>query len=169
MNFSGRRTARPEPGDLLHRQGAAPHQVLLLLEGPVALQVGHAKATEGWAPLALGLEAGLGGSRQGETAWAGEGAVCLAVGGRDLLGLLGEEIALARAIFRALLEDSGANGWVLDPRRAVDAPGGTHAQTLEAVHVLEASPLFARATGPTRTWWKAPLIPTGLLSCRGMR
>ena len=51
-----------------------------------------------------------------------------------------------RAIFRALLEDSGANGWVLRPRRPVDAPGGTHAQTLEAVHVLEASPLFARAT-----------------------
>jgi CRP-like cAMP-binding protein len=140
------RTARPEPGDLLHRQGAAPHRVLLLLDGPVALQVGHAKATEVWAPLALGLEAVLAGARQRETAWAGEGAVCLAVGGRDLLGLLGEEGALARAIFRALLEDSGANGWVLGPRRSVEAPGHTHALTLEAVHVLEASPLFARAT-----------------------
>jgi HEAT repeat protein len=140
------RTARPEPGDLLHRQGAAPHRVLLLLEGPVALQVGHAKATEGWAPLALGLEAVLAGARQGETAWAGEGTVCLAVGGRDLLVLLGEEIALARAIFRALLEDTGSSGWVLGPRRPVEAPGDTHAQTLEAVHVLESSPLFARAT-----------------------
>ncbi|MGL4565481.1 MAG: hypothetical protein ACRCVD_09310, partial [Halioglobus sp.] len=47
------KTARPEPGDLLYRQGAAPHGVLLLLEGPVALQAGHAKTTEDWAPLAL--------------------------------------------------------------------------------------------------------------------
>jgi AAA family ATP:ADP antiporter len=140
------RTARPEPGDLLHRQGAAPHRILLLLEGPVALQSGQAGAAEHWAPLALGLEAVLGGARQGETAWAGEGAVCLAVAARDLLGLLSEESALVRRIFQALLEDSAAESRVLRPRRPLEAPGLARAQTLEAVRVLEASPLFARAT-----------------------
>ena len=90
------RTVRPEPGRLLYRQGAAATEVQLLLEGPVALQAGDAPATEGSAPLALGLEAVLGGERQRETVWAGEGAVCLTVGARDLLGLLSEEIALAR-------------------------------------------------------------------------
>ena len=110
------------------------------------MQAGDAPATARSAPLALGLEAVLGGERQRETVWAGEGAVCLTVGARDLLGLLSEESALVQRIFRALLEDSAVDSRVLRPRRPVEAAGVVGAQTLEAVHVLEASPLFARAT-----------------------
>jgi CRP-like cAMP-binding protein len=131
---------------VLYREGAAPNRVLLLLEGPVALKAGDARAAERWAPQALGLEAVLGGMRQRETAWAGEGAVCLAVAARDLLGLLSEDTALVRRIFQAVLEDSAVDCRALRPRRPVEAPGLAGAQTLQAVHVLEASPLFARAT-----------------------
>jgi hypothetical protein len=140
------RTVRPEAGRLLYRQGAAATSVQLLLEGPIAVQEGETSAAERVAPMALGLEAVLGGARQGETVWTGEGAVCLTIGAQDFLGLLSEEIALARRVFRALLEDSAVDTRVLRPRRPVEAlePGGAH--TLEAVRVLEASPLFARAT-----------------------
>ena len=140
------RTVRPEPGSLLAREGAAATRVQLLLEGPIAQQAGDAPATARSAPVAQGLEAVLGGKRQRETVWAGEGAVCLAVEAADLLGLLSEESALAQRIFRAVLEDSEVDSGALRPHRPVEAAGVAGAQTLEAVHVLEASPVFARAT-----------------------
>ncbi|HYN04913.1 MAG TPA: HEAT repeat domain-containing protein, partial [Vicinamibacteria bacterium] len=140
------KTVRPEAGVCLHWEGAFATRVQLLLEGPVAVQAGEGSATERAAPLALGLEAALGGGRQRETVWAGEGAVCVTVGARDLLGRLSEETALVQRIFRALLADSSVDSRVLPPRRPVEVAGGAGAQTLEAVHVLEASPLFARAT-----------------------
>ena len=140
------RTVRPEPGRCLYRQGAAAADVRLLLEGPIALQQGDRPATEGSAPLALGLEAVLAGERQRETVWTGEGVVYLTIGARDLLGLLSEEIALALRLIRALLEDGAVDIRVLRSRQPREAPGPPRAQTLETVRVLEASPLFSRAT-----------------------
>jgi CRP-like cAMP-binding protein len=140
------RTERPEPGHCLYREGAAAANVHLLLEGLIAVQAGDAPATERSAPLALGLEAVLGGERLRETVWTGEGAVCLRVVAGDLLGLLSEDSALVRRVFQAVLEGSTVDSRVLRPRRPVEAPGVAGAPTLEAVHVLEASPLFARAT-----------------------
>ncbi len=140
------KTVRPESGHCLHWEGAFATRVQLLLEGPVAVQAGEGSATERSAPLALGLEAVLGGERQRETVWAGESAVCVTVGATDLLGRLSEETALVQRIFRATLADSSVESRVLPPRRPVEVAGGGGAQTLEAVRVLEASPLFARAT-----------------------
>jgi AAA family ATP:ADP antiporter len=139
------RTLRPEPGGLLCREGALASRVQLLLEGSVALQSGDSSAVERSAPLALGLEAVLGGQRQTETAWAGEGAVCLTVGAADLLGLISEEIDVASRLFRAILEGAALESRALNSRRPVDVPGAAGAHTLEVVRVLEASPLFARA------------------------
>jgi CRP-like cAMP-binding protein len=140
------RTVRPEPGHCLYREGDAATDVQLLLDGPVELQVGDAPVVGRSAPQALGLEAVLGGERQRETARTGEGAVCLTVGATHLLGLLSEDGALVRGVFRALLEGSAFDSRRLRPVRPVEAPAVAGAQTLEAVRVLEASPLFARAT-----------------------
>ncbi len=140
------RTVRPEPGLCLYAEGASAADVRLLLEGPIAVQVGEASAAERQAPQALGLEAVLAGERQRETVWAGEGAVFLKVAAGDLLGLVGEDSSLLRRVFRALLSESTFETRVLRPCRAVEAPGMAGAQTLEVVHVLEGSPLFARAT-----------------------
>jgi HEAT repeat protein len=161
-------TVRPEPGHCLYREGTAATHVLLLLEGPIALQAGDAPASEGSAPLALGLEAVLGGERQRETVWAGEGVVCVTVGARDLLGRFSEESALVQRVFRALLADSTVDSRVLRPRRPVEAAGVAGAQTLEAVRVLEASPLFARATPDqvlrlARIAREVPLAPGSVL------
>jgi AAA family ATP:ADP antiporter len=138
------RTVRPEAGSLLHSKGAPATEIRLLLEGAVSVQDGDAPAVEREAPLALGLEAVLGGERQRETARAGEGAVCLTIEGPDFLSLLSEDMALTRRLFRALLEDGAVDA--LRSRRPIEAPSATGAQTLEAVRVLGASPLFARAT-----------------------
>ncbi len=141
------RTLRPEPGSLLYREGAAATRVRLLLEGPIAMQSGETSAVERSAPLALGLPAVLSGERHRETVWAGEGAVCLTVGAGDLLGLVSEEIDVARRLFRAVLEDVGAGeSRVLRGRRPVELTGTASAHTLDLVRVLEASPLFARVT-----------------------
>ena len=140
------RTVRPEPGLCLYAEGASAADVRLLLEGPIAVQVGEASAAERPAPQALGLEAVLAGERQRETVWAGEGAVFLEVAAGDLLGLVCEDSSLLRRVFRALLSESTFETRVLRPCRAVEAPGVAGAQTLEVVHVLEGSPLFARAT-----------------------
>ncbi|HKZ31096.1 MAG TPA: Npt1/Npt2 family nucleotide transporter [Vicinamibacteria bacterium] len=140
------RTLRPEPGSLLYREGAAATRVQLLLEGPIAMQSGDTSAVERSAPLALGLEAVLAGERHRETVWAGEGAVCLTVGARDLLGLITEEIDVARRLFRAVLEGAAVDSRVLRACRPVEAPGAVGAHTLEMVRFLEASPLFARVT-----------------------
>jgi AAA family ATP:ADP antiporter len=140
------RTERPEPGCLLHVEGTAATWVHLLLEGTIAVQVGDASAVERAAPQALGLEAVLGGERQRETVWAGEGAVCLRVAAGDLLGLISEDAGLAQRLFRALLEGAAFDSRVLRARRHVESAVVEGAQTLGAVHVLEASVLFARAT-----------------------
>jgi CRP-like cAMP-binding protein len=141
---SAGRTVRPEAGSLLHRQGAAAADVRLLLEGAVVVEEGEAPALERAAPLALGLEAVLGGGRHRETVRAGTGAVCLTIGARDLLSLLGEDVALTSRLFRALIEERSVR--VLRARRPVEANITSGALTLEAVHVLEASRLFARTT-----------------------
>jgi hypothetical protein len=162
------RTARPEGGRLVCREGAAVADVRLLLDGVVAMQEGGGPARERRAPLALGLEAVLAGERRRETAWAGEGAVLLDVPARDVLGLLAEDPALVRALFRAVLDGEALALRVLRARRRLVADGAPSARTLEAVGLLEASPLFARATPEqllrlSRIAREGPLVPGGLL------
>ncbi len=139
------RPERPQAGRLLQLEDSAPTQVQLLLEGTVVRQGPEAPGREE-APLALGLEALLGGERQRGTISAGEGAVVLSLEAGDLLGILSEDVGLTRPLFRALLEDSTAESRVLRASGPVPAGEPAGAQTLETVHVLEASPLFSRAT-----------------------
>ncbi|HXK12275.1 MAG TPA: HEAT repeat domain-containing protein [Vicinamibacteria bacterium] len=140
------RTVRPEAGRPLTQQGSVASDVGLVLEGSVKVQDGGAPPSEREAPLALGLEAVLGGERQRESIRAGEGVVCLSIGARDFLGLLSEEMPFARRIFRAILEGGLVDARSLPSRRRINTAEPAGAQVLEAVHVLEASPLFARAT-----------------------
>jgi ATP/ADP translocase/CRP-like cAMP-binding protein len=160
------RTVRPEAGRLLGQEGTPAAGVHLLLEGKVALRKGTALPREGAAPLALGLDAVLGGERQGETVWAGEGAVALEIGSRDLLALLCEETGLARRLFRGLLE--GTDVRCLGPRRPVEPQDTAGAPTLDAVRFLEASPLLARATAEqllrfAQVAREVPLAPGSML------
>jgi hypothetical protein len=140
------RTERPESGHVLYREGSAATQVQMLLDGAVAVQRTGAPPFEQAAPQALGLAAVLAGGRQRETVVACDGAVLLTADARDLLGLFSEEITIVRPLFRAILESSGADNRVLRASRPPTTEQRALAQTLEAVHVLEASPLFSRAT-----------------------
>jgi AAA family ATP:ADP antiporter len=162
------RTERPDAGRVVQREGSAATQVQLLLEGAVALQRVGAPSREQSAPLALGLEAVLGGERQRETVLAGDAAVLLTVEASDLLGLLSEEIALASTLFRALLEDSAVDSRVLRSCRPLETADRAGAHTLETVRVLAASPLFSRATPEqllrlAQTAREVPLAPGALL------
>ena len=163
------RTVRPEAGHCLYREGATATRVQLLLEGPVAVQAGDAPATERAAPLALGLEAVLGGERQRETVWAGEGAVCVTVGARDLLGRLSEESALVQRLFRALLADSAVDRRVLRPRRPVAVAAVSRAlKPSRRFTFSKRVPLFARATPDqvlrlARIAREVPLAPGSVL------
>jgi len=138
------RTERPEAGTLLYRGGAPATSLHLLLEGGVRVEEGGGPPSERRAPLALGLEAALAGERQRETVRSSEGAVCLTIGARDVLALLSEEVDFVRRLLRAVLDGRAAH--VLPAYRPVEARDATGARTLEAVRVLERSPLFARAT-----------------------
>jgi AAA family ATP:ADP antiporter len=161
------RTERPEPGRVLQVEGSTPAHVQLLLEGTVAVQRSGVSHEES-APLALGLEAVIGGVRLAETAIAGQAAVVLSVHAADLLGILSEDVALARPLFRAVLEDSGAESRLLRACRPVAAQERAGAHTLETVHVLEASALFSQATPDqlvqlAQAAREVPSTPQGLL------
>ena len=153
------RTTRPESGCLLYGERSAATRVQLLLEGPIAVQVGDASAVERSAPQALGLEAVLGGDRQRETVWTGDGAVCLTVGARDLLAQLAEDAALVRRLFRALLEDSSFDARVLRARPArrgaghrgrPDPRGGARARSEPPLREGHARPAAAPRAGRPR-------------------
>jgi HEAT repeat protein len=139
------RTERPEPGGPLGRDGTAVAEVHFLLEGRVGSGRDGKEPRELEAPLALGLEAVLCGERLAESVRAGAGALCLAIGVEELLALVGEDVDLSRALFRAVL---GAGGVVLRPREGTGRPAAESPapRTLEVVRVLEACPLFAGAT-----------------------
>jgi hypothetical protein len=139
------RTVRPEPGQPLGREGTAATEIHFLLEGRVVAGRDGVEPGEREAPLALGLEAVLCGERLAETVRAGASALCLALGVEELLALLGEDADLSRALFRAVL---GPGGEVLRPQEGQARPPaeGPAPRTLEIVHLLEASPLFAGAT-----------------------
>jgi ATP/ADP translocase len=145
------RTVRPEPGRILGQEGTPPTEVQLLLEGSVvARRDGLPPTTEHGAPLALGLEAVLSGGRLSETMRASGGTLCLVVGAPEILALLSEDVELSQALFRAVLADGTAEdgGRVLNPRRRLESPrpAGPALRTLERVRLLEASPVFAKAT-----------------------
>jgi len=142
------RTVHPEPDQVLGQEGAAATEVTLLLDGTVVARRGRMPPTESEAPLALGWEAVLGGQRLGEAVRAGSGAHCLVVGAPELLALLSEDRELTRSLFRAVLADGGVGASPvlrsrgrLEPERAPS----DGLRTLARVHLLEASPLFAKA------------------------
>jgi ATP/ADP translocase/HEAT repeat protein/CRP-like cAMP-binding protein len=139
------RTVRPEAGDSLAEAGAAPSEVHFLLEGAAVTQEEARPPGQQPAPIAVGLEEVLGGGRHRVTARTGEGAVSLVLPAAEVLALVAEDPGLLRTLFRAAL--AGAGERVLRPRVASPpaSPGPT-SRTLEEVRLLEASPLFAKAT-----------------------
>jgi HEAT repeat protein len=143
------RTTRPEAGHVLVHEGIAAGEVQLLVDGSVITRRGQMPPRELAAPAALGLGGVLGGERALETVRAGGDALCLALGAPELLALLSEDVALTQALFRAVLMDGRAGGRAfLRSRggRGTSRPAGPGARTLEDVGLLEASPLFERAT-----------------------
>jgi HEAT repeat protein/CRP-like cAMP-binding protein len=144
------RTVRPESARILAREGTAPTDVLLLLEGEALTRRGGLPPRRPTAPLAVGLEAVLCGERLPETTRSAEGAVYLVVGAHEFLALLSEETDLLRALLRGVLSGVPARGEgrVLRgrPRLPSPPPAEPASRTLEHVRLLAGSPLFARAT-----------------------
>jgi hypothetical protein len=140
------RTVRPDAGHVLAQEGKAPTEVHFLLEGDAVTREDPRPPKRQAAPLATGLEETLAGGRYRETARSCEGAVYLAVPALELLALVAEDTALLRALLRGALAGAPAGARVIRTRQAPPAPGTPSSRTIEAVRLLEGSPLFAKAT-----------------------
>jgi hypothetical protein len=98
------------------------------------------------APFAVGLEEALGGGRLRETARSRDGAVYLTVAAPELLALVSEDPGLLRALLHGALADAPGEARVVRSVLAARPPAEPVSRTLDAVRLLEASPLFAKAT-----------------------
>jgi CRP-like cAMP-binding protein len=94
----------------------------------------------------MGLEEILCGGRHGETTRSREGAVCLVVGAQEFLALVAEDRELLRALLRGALEELRGEARVLRSRLSSPRAAGPASRTLDAIRLLEGSPLFAKAT-----------------------
>jgi AAA family ATP:ADP antiporter len=141
-------TVRPEPGRVLAQEGASPAEVQLLLEGEAVTRKDPLPPRQRAAPLAVGLEEVLCGGRHGETIRGREGAVCLVLGAPELLALVAEDGGLLRALLRGAFADGPARGEarVLRSRLPSPRPAAPASRTLDAIRLLEGSPLFGKAT-----------------------
>jgi AAA family ATP:ADP antiporter len=141
---SAGRTVRPEAGHFLAQEETTPSEVHFLLEGDAVTQEAPRPPRQRAAPFAVGLEEVLQGGRHRETARSCEEAVYLTLAAAELLALVTEDSGLLRALVRGALAGAPAGARVL--RSRVAPPRGAGSRTLEEVRLLEASPLFAKAS-----------------------
>jgi AAA family ATP:ADP antiporter len=139
------RTVRPEAGHYLAQEGTAPSEVHFLLEGDAVTREDPRPPRQRAAPFVVGLDEVLCGGRHRETARSREGAVYLTLAAAELLALVTEDSGLLRALVRGGLACAPAGARVLRPRVAPPAEKAG-SRTLEEVRLLEASPLFVKAS-----------------------
>ena len=143
------RQVRHEPDRELYHEGLRPDDVQFLLEGWVEVSGRDGASYQIEAPAALAFEEILQGSPLGVTIVAVDGAVCLALGRGEFLTMLSDNIALAKGLFRMLLDTPNARQWrtlYVPPQGALAAPRTVPLQPLDKVLLLRQNPLLARAT-----------------------
>jgi len=143
---SAGRTTRPEAGYVFAQEGGSPGEVQFLIEGEAVTREEPLPPRQRAAPYAMGLEEILCGGRHGETTRSREGAVCLVVGAQEFLALVAEDGELLRALLRGALEELRGEARVLRSRLSSPRAAGPASRTLDAIRLLEGSPLFAKAT-----------------------
>ncbi len=144
------RLVRFEGGRELYHEGTQAQEVQFLLEGSVCFSGGDGAPRDIDAPAALAIENMLEGSPLRHTIHTVDRAICLTLGGGELLTMLSDNIALAQGLFRMLLDTPKARQWrtVYTPLRMAD-PATRRSlplEPLEKVLLLRQNPLLARAT-----------------------
>lgn len=154
------RQVRHESGRVLYESGRVPESLQVLLDGRVRSERPEgAETTE--APAVLAFEHVVEGSPMESTIRAADTTISLELGSEQFLSLLSENVEVAEGMFRLLIETGGtyfgaaaSSGEHLQWDRVL--PGGLSPelerriadglQPVELVLLLQASPLFARAT-----------------------
>jgi ATP:ADP antiporter, AAA family len=137
-------TGRP-----LCEAGSSTEHVWVVLDGTVRLERPDEAPRQVEAPAVVGLEDVLQGEPSTHTIVSVEGAVCLRIGGGDLLTMLSDNVALAQGLFRMLLAMSG-RVWpaVYTPSPEDALPRAVRTlplQPIDTVLLLRQHPLFVRA------------------------
>lgn len=150
------RQVHHDNGRELYAEGTIPDHVQFLLDGSV-LSRPHDAADDGSgegearieAPAALAFEEVLQGMPSRVSITAGDRTLCLSLGRSEFLTVLSDNIAVAKGLFRMLLDAPGAQRWraVYVPARPdLSSPRRAALQPLDKVLLLRQNPLFARAT-----------------------
>jgi HEAT repeat protein len=144
------RLVRYDRGRQLYHEGTQGQEVQFLLEGSVCLSGQDAAPCDIHAPAALMLENVLEGSPLRHTIHTVDRAICLTLGGGELLTMLSDNVVLAQGLFRMLLDTPNARQWrtVYTPPPTAEpaTPRSAPLEPLEKVLLLRQNPLLARAT-----------------------
>ena len=136
-------------GRNLAQHGALATDVLLLIEGSVALTRDGRPPAVVTAPAALALEEVLDNRRLDRTMTALEPVVCLALSVGDLLTMLSDNIAMAQGLFRTLLADhaTSAGDWLTPmPVAARPVLPALPMNGVDKAQLLRQNPLLGRAS-----------------------
>jgi len=147
---------RYEPGHRIDEPGARTGTLRFLLQGRVRHAGADGTGTFIDAPAALGFEAVLAGAPIADTMTAVDRTTALSLSSDDFLTLLSNNTQLAKGLFRMRTAGGGSTkpslvvmrSAVLPPRSAGDTrrTSAVGLLPIEKVLVLQAVPMFARAT-----------------------
>jgi CRP-like cAMP-binding protein len=145
------RQVRYETGQVLYHKNTPATSLQFLLDGKVAVEAAAPAAPRDIAaPAALAFDEVLEGRPCPGDSRAVDRAICLALGADEFYSLLSDNTMIAQGLFRMLLGREGAGAWrgVLAGPDAATLPAGSSTLTaIEKMVVLQAIPVFARASG----------------------
>jgi CRP-like cAMP-binding protein len=142
---------RHEPGRIIYEAGRAVDTIQFLLEGRVSAARPGGEVKEIAAPNVVGFEAVIEGSPAEKTMKAVDTTIALSLSTDEFLSLLSENVEIAQGIFRLMIERRGRPGrstvihGSLPPSLRMRIASEA-LQPLDIIHLLQTSPLLARAT-----------------------
>jgi len=144
------RQVRYETGQVLYHKNTPAATLQFLLDGKVGVENPPAPSIDISAPGALAFDEVLEGRPCAGDSRAIDRAICLALDTDEFYSLLSDNTMIAQGLFRMLLGRETAGAWrgvLSGPDAASLAAASSTLTPIEKMVVLQANPVFARASG----------------------
>jgi CRP-like cAMP-binding protein len=138
------RQVRYDSSRVVYEQGRMATSLSVLLDGRVTIEGTTPRTLD--APAVLAFDSVLEGTPIDATVRAAGTAICLSLNSDELLSLMSENVEIAEGIFRLLVETGRSLEVVHAPPTSVPESRAGELQAVDLVRMLQATPLFSRAT-----------------------